>query len=317
MTPHIAIDEQKVSSSDVKDVKLLVPEIKKELNKMKAELDSCENYNFAVVLSRVIRAVQKGLKERIKTPIADVDLSVPTAAPSAKDKLKIENLQDALEFSFPVCGKILTTILKELDDPEKKSEALRSSDLLAEVSDVLKKFRKLGLSPKASSKAPPPMAAHPKAGAPPPMAAHPKSNAPPPMAAHPKSSAPPPMAAHPKSNAPPPMAAHPKVGAPPPMAAHPKSSAPPPMAAHPKSNAPPPMAAHPKSSAPPPMAAHPRSGAPPPMAAHPRAGGVPNQGQRMPPAYPRGGAPPPMAAHPRASPQKTPPPMAAHPYSRK
>ena len=255
MTPHIAIDEQKVSSSDVKDVKLLVPEIKKELNKMKAELDSCENYNFAVVLSRVIRAVQKGLKERIKTPIADVDLSVPTAAPSAKDKLKIENLQDALEFSFPVCGKILTTILKELDDPEKKSEALRSSDLLAEVSDVLKKFRKLGLSPKASSKAPPPMAAHPKAGAPPPMAAHPKSNAPPPMAAHPKSSAPPPMAAHPRSGAPPPMAAHPRAGGVPNQGqrmppAYPRGGAPPPMAAHPRASpqkTPPPMAAHPYS----------------------------------------------------------------------
>jgi len=300
MKPNIAKDLD-VSVSDVKDVKSSVPGIKKELNKLKAELDMCENYHFAAVLSRVIRAVQKGLKERIKTPIAEVDLSVPATTPTAKDKLKIENLQDALEFSFPVCIKILNTIVAELDDPEKKSEAMRSSDLLTEVESVLKKFRALKLSPKLSGSsggsAPPPVAAHPKASggssAPPPVAAHPKSSKgskPPPVAAHPKASKgskPPPVAAHPKASGgsrPPPIVAHPKAtGAsrPPPMAAHPKAtgaSRPPPVAAHPKAaggSRPPPMAAHPKAtgaSRPPPMAAHPRASKPPPMAAHPRAG---------------------------------------------
>ena len=208
-------------------------------------------------------SIFQGLKDRNKAPITEVDLELGTGAPGSNDKAKIQSVQDALEFSFPACTKILKEMLAAVDDPEKKNEVIiRDLGVLTEVNRLLDNF--LLISPSGGG-APPPLAPHPSAAAPPPIAPHP-SNTPPPLSPHPNSP-------KPTGAAPPPTAPHPSAAKPPSKPTPGVRSAPPPAAPHPSAGrAPAPVAPHPSAGrAPPPVAPHPSAGrAPPPVAPHPR-----------------------------------------------
>lgn len=298
------------SAATAKDMNLIItlgPILCKQIAQLKQTLDTSTDVGKAVVVSRVVRAGQKALKERIQTPLEGADLT--PGAPSgsaAKDKRKIETLQDTLEFCFPAMKKIVTGIEAEAQDPSKQSDTVRNAQLFLSLYNFFYAHAPVqappGLVGVMKSNAPPPAAPHPSQSGPPPVAPHPSAKGPPPSAPHPsQKSGPPPVAPHPSQKGPAPVEPHPSKKAPPPAAPHPASrGAPPPVAAHPRAAAPA-TAPHP-SAAPPPVAAHPRSkspvGAPPPIAAHPRSSG---------------GAPPPIAAHPRSGSPAVPPPIAAHP----
>jgi len=296
--PHIKRDLA-VSVSDISQVQETVPKIQKFMNELKVGMNTCTDYPSAVLISRVIRGAQKALKDKSKAPIAEVDVNLPAHESSAKDRAKIQSLQDALEFSFPAIDKTLSTILDATNDPEKKSEAIRDADLLMELFGLLEK---VSANLKKQAAAPPPISPHPASkpsvggAAPPPISPHPvvkpTGGAPPPVSPHPRDTStapgvsrggppPKPVGKTPSGGikaVPLPVAAHPKSPniqtrqAPPPLVPHPSANAPPPVAPHPRggANAPPPAAPHPKNTnAPPPVAPHPRA-APPPAAPHPR-----------------------------------------------
>ena len=74
------------------------------------------------------------MKEKIKSPISDIDFDVSEGKGNIR---KIEMLQDSLEFSFPMCDKLLKTTLEQVNSPEiSDMDAILCIDLLAEVSKV-------------------------------------------------------------------------------------------------------------------------------------------------------------------------------------
>ena len=116
----------------------LVPQIKKQLRCIKRDLQTCEEYDQAVLISRIIRAAQKALKENILSPLQEVDW---TASGGKTDTRKIQLLQDNLEFSFTLCEKMLTRMLKELNSSEgTETDCVMRLQLLVELESVFHRF---------------------------------------------------------------------------------------------------------------------------------------------------------------------------------
>ena len=129
--------ESATGTLDRSEAGVLVPKAKKQLQNIKSQLDTCEDYRTAVLISRVVRAIQKSLKERINSPLTEIDFTVPQGTTGGK--AKIEMLQDTLEYSFPVCNKLLTKMRDEVNDNSTTdADAMLNVDLLAKVSKVRK-----------------------------------------------------------------------------------------------------------------------------------------------------------------------------------
>merc|ERR1712137_506426 len=116
----------------------LVARAKKQLRCVKSDLQKCEDYEQAILISRIIRAVQKALKENILSPLQELDWTV---SGGTQDQRKIQLLQDNLEFSFSLCTKMLTRVLHELNSSEgTETDCIMRLQLLLELEGVLDRF---------------------------------------------------------------------------------------------------------------------------------------------------------------------------------
>ena len=111
---------------------------KEQLELLKRDLQECHSHSQAVLISRVIRGIQRALKESIKSPLHSIDFEVPSGAGMTDDHKKIQLLRDNLEFSFRACGRGLTQVLNHVRDPTTSDvERMMRLELLAEVKTVL------------------------------------------------------------------------------------------------------------------------------------------------------------------------------------
>lgn len=99
-------------------------------------MDKCEIQDTAILISRIIRGVQKALKEKINSPLEEIDFNVPPSKTSSK--AKIEMLQDSLEYTFPVCSKMLDGLVQQVNNPDTSdSDAMVCIAVLSQVSKVI------------------------------------------------------------------------------------------------------------------------------------------------------------------------------------
>ena len=61
-------------------------------------MDKCEIQDTAILISRIIRGVQKALKEKINSPLEEIDFNVPPSKTSSK--AKIEMLQEQFVYQI-------------------------------------------------------------------------------------------------------------------------------------------------------------------------------------------------------------------------
>lgn len=111
-----------------------VLQIKQKLQNVKKQLDVCTKGEDAVLISRIIRAIQKALKDKIISPIKEIDFDVTE---SQSSKTKIEIVQDSLEFSFPLCDKLVKGMADQVqNNSTPDADAMLIVDLLGLVIKV-------------------------------------------------------------------------------------------------------------------------------------------------------------------------------------